>query len=153
MTASRAESQQSHFGRRRSNTTQSVLRQVPPTINPLKVGESKVLNLWVHDTKDSPSILFNHSWWPGVAEGDLLRVTSVSSGVDSSFLFVVPKEDGSAKPQLQVSISQCGVVYIVHPEPQISVPESVANAFGLRNHGEVNVVKASLRFVQVCHAC
>lgn len=113
MTASRAESQQSHFGRRRSNTTQSILRQVPPTINPLKVGESKVLNLWVHDTKDSPSILFNHSWWPGVTEGDLLRVTSVSAGVDSSFLFVVPKEDGSAKPQLQVSICYSRV-YIVH---------------------------------------
>lgn len=152
MTASRAESQQSHFGRRRSNTTQSILRQVPPTINPLKVGESKVLNLWVHDTKDSPSILFNHSWWPGVTEGDLLRVASVSAGVDSSFLFVVPKEDGSAKPQLQVGICYSGVAYIVHPKPQISVPESVANAFGLRNYGEVNVVKVCSRLyvIQSC---
>ncbi|KAF8624112.1 hypothetical protein AX15_006023 [Amanita polypyramis BW_CC] len=124
MTSSRGESQQPHYGRRRSNTAQSILRPAPQNAAPLKVGESKVLNLWVHDVKDSAPILFNHSWWPGVAKGDLLRVMSVDAGVDSSFLFFVPKEDGSAKPQLQ-----------------ISVPEPMANALGLRNNGEVNVMK------------
>lgn len=156
MTTSRAESQQSHFSRRRSNTTQSILRQVPPTITPLKVGESKPFNLWVHDIKDSPSILFNHSWWPGVAEGDLLRVMSVNSAAESSFLFVVPKEDVSAKPQLQVNICRSRVLYLVHFDSmQISVPEPMANAFGLRNHGEINVMKVGMvRFYHVvCQLC
>ncbi|PFH48488.1 hypothetical protein AMATHDRAFT_149797 [Amanita thiersii Skay4041] len=127
MTTSRAESQQSNYGRRRSNTTQSVLRPVQQqNAVPLKVGDSKVLNLWVHPTKDSTSILFNHSWWPGVAEGDLLRVMSTSAGgPESSFLFVVPKEEVSSKPQLQISI-----------------PKSIADAFQLRNNGEVTITKA-----------
>ncbi|KAF8630448.1 hypothetical protein AX17_005425 [Amanita inopinata Kibby_2008] len=124
MSGSRAESQQSHYGRRRSNTAQSVLRPLPQNVSPIKVGESKVLNLWVHDVKDSPSILFNQSWWPGVTEGDLLRVMCANAGVDSSFLFVVPKDDGSSRPQLQISI-----------------PKPLADAYGLRNNGEVMVTK------------
>ncbi|KIL67100.1 hypothetical protein M378DRAFT_74252 [Amanita muscaria Koide BX008] len=126
MTGSRAESQQPHYGRRRSNTTQSILRPLLQSAGPIKIGESKVLNLWVHDIKDSePSvILFNHSWWPGVAEGDLLRVMSVNSNADSSFLFVVPKDDGLSKPQLQ-----------------ISVPKPMADGFRLRNNEDVTITK------------
>jgi hypothetical protein len=103
MTSSRAESQQP-FGRRRSNTAHSIYRN-PPTVLPLKVDDCVVLCSWVHDLRDSASVLFNQSWWPGVAEGDMLRVTPCNDDRPSSsgFLFVVPKDDGLCpKPQLQV---------------------------------------------------
>ena len=103
----RAESQQAAYGRRRSNTAQSILRNAPslssPT-SPLRVGDSKLLNLWVHDTVHSSSVIFNQACWPGVAEGDLLRVKAADASEDSGFLFMVPKDEGCSKPQLQVCI-------------------------------------------------
>ncbi|TFK36407.1 hypothetical protein BDQ12DRAFT_736999 [Crucibulum laeve] len=123
MTTSRAESQVSGYGRRRSNTAQSILRPIP--VLPLKIGDSKVLNSWVHDVKESATLIFNHVWWPGVAEGDLLRVLGSSSeDPQASFLFTVPKDDGCSKPQLQISI-----------------PKPIAEVFDLRNNGEVTVTK------------
>ena len=97
--------EQSQFGRRRSNTAQSSFRAIPPTsaMAPLNLGDSKVLNAWVHDVKDSPAVIFNQSWWPGVAEGDLLKVLSSNADhPESAFLFMVPKDEGCPKPQLQV---------------------------------------------------
>ncbi|KAF9014224.1 hypothetical protein BDQ17DRAFT_1386700 [Cyathus striatus] len=123
MTTSRAESQVSQYGRRRSNTAQSILRPIPAA--PLKIGDSKVLNSWVHDVKDSTTVILNHTYWPGVAEGDLLRVQSTTSdNPEATYLFLVPKDDGCAKPQLQVSI-----------------PKPIADAFGMKNNGEVLVTK------------
>lgn len=107
MTTSRAESQQSRIGRRRSNTAQSILRPPPPP-PVLKFGDTQVLNSWVHDPKDSPAVVFNHSWWPGVLEGDLLRLMSTGSEkTTSSFLFIVPKDEHLQKPQLQVLHRNC----------------------------------------------
>jgi hypothetical protein len=101
--------EQSLFGRRRSNTGQSTFRPILPTSATtvsLKLGDSKVLNAWVHDVKDSPAVIFNQSWWPGVAEGDLLKVLSSNADhPDSAFLFMVPKDEGCPKPQLQVYFS------------------------------------------------
>ena len=100
--------EQSQFGRRRSNTGQSTFRAVPPTSATvsLELGDSKVLNAWVHDVKDSPAVIFNQFWWPGVAEGDLLKVLSSNAdNPESAFLFMVPKDEGSSKPQLQVCFS------------------------------------------------
>lgn len=71
---------------------------------PLKLGDSKVLNTWVHDPKESAKVIFNQSWWPGVAEGDLLRVTQSES--TSGYLFVVPKDEGCPKPTLQANSPQ-----------------------------------------------
>ena len=49
-------------------------------------------------------MIFNHNWWPGINEGDLLRVTLGNS--DSGFLFFVPKEGcDSVRQQLQVCAS------------------------------------------------
>ncbi|KAG6860105.1 hypothetical protein C0995_015716 [Termitomyces sp. Mi166 len=112
MTTSRAESQQPQFSRRnRSNTTQSILRPTP--VAPLKFGDSKVLNTWVHDPKDDAKVIFNQSWWPGVAEGDLLRVMGANAdGPEFAFLFCVPKDDGCAKPQLQVDKQNCCAEYV-----------------------------------------
>ncbi|KAL0946407.1 hypothetical protein HGRIS_012632 [Hohenbuehelia grisea] len=130
--SSRTESQPSqHTGRRRSNTAQSIHRPqktpVAPAVTPLFPGDSKVLNLWVHDPAKEPTytgVIFNQSYWPGVAEGDMLRVTGPEDDDTSGILFVVPKEDACIKPQLQ-----------------ISVPQAVADAFGWRNNGEVSVTK------------
>ena len=47
-------------------------------------------------------MIFNQAYWPGVAEGDMLRVTGALSDGNSGFLFEVPQDDGCAKPQLQV---------------------------------------------------
>lgn len=99
-TTSRAASQQSQYSRRRSNTAQSILRPLPPA--PLSYGDTKVLNSWVHDTKECPTVIFNQSYWPGVCEGDMLSLTSGTSCTSSGFLFIVPKDDGCSKPQLQV---------------------------------------------------
>ncbi|KAF8972648.1 hypothetical protein BDZ97DRAFT_1901173 [Flammula alnicola] len=116
--------EQSQYGRRRSNTAQSNFRALPP-VGPLAIGDSKVLNAWVHDVKDTHSVIFNQSWWPGVAEGDCLRVLSNNAdNPEAAFLFTVPKDEGCSKPQLQ-----------------ISVPRPIADVFRLRNNSEVTLTK------------
>ncbi|KAJ7137941.1 hypothetical protein C8R44DRAFT_339542 [Mycena epipterygia] len=120
MSGSRGESQ-SAYGRRRSNTAQSVLRPMPP-VTPLKVGDFQVLNSWVHDLKESTNVIFNQSWLPGVCEGDMMSVASYSGA--EAFVFIVPRDEGCAKPQLQISI-----------------PKPVAEAFKLKNNNEVVVTK------------
>ncbi|KAK0463544.1 uncharacterized protein EV420DRAFT_1728362 [Desarmillaria tabescens] len=124
MSTSRAESQQPQFNRRRSNTAQSILRSVPPPVPcpPLEIGDTVVLNSWVHDPRDNQNVTFNHARWPGVTEGEMISVTA--NGGNESFFFIVPKDDGSNKPQLQ-----------------ISVPKPLAESFGVRNNGEVTLTK------------
>ncbi|KAK7038281.1 DEP domain-containing protein [Favolaschia claudopus] len=121
MSNSRAESQPA-YGRRRSNTAQSLLRPMPPA-TPLKIGDSQVLNSWVHDLRDSTNVIFNQSWWPGVREGDMLSVSAGYSGAEA-FVFIVPRDEDCAKPQLQISI-----------------PKPVAEAFKLKNNSDVYVTK------------
>ena len=109
-TSSRAQSQSSRYSRNRSNTAQSAYKpNTNATSSPLtaapsvKVGESKTLAAWVHDAEKSAAVIFNHNWWPGINEGDLLRVTL--GNPDSGFLFFVPREEyNSVKPQLQVRV-------------------------------------------------
>ncbi|OBZ69159.1 Vacuolar membrane-associated protein IML1 [Grifola frondosa] len=88
------------------------------------IGDSKALTTWVHDPKESPTVTLNHSWWPGVAEGDMLRLSSNNMQSSSGFLFIVPRDEGSLKHQLQ-----------------ISVPRPVAETFGFRNNGEALLTK------------
>ena len=109
---SRSESQQpSQYGRKRSNTVQSILKSTTSSVSipivpaiPIRTGDSKVLTLWVHDSKDSPSVVLNHFWWPGVQEGDLLQLCAQSpeQGSGHKALFQVPKHDETVKHQLQV---------------------------------------------------
>ena len=113
MTTSRAESVHSQYGRRRSNTSQSIARVLPPPPPPpppLKYGSSKVLNAWVHEVKDSPSIALNHAFWPGVAEGDLLRITT--AGSNEGFLFSATRDELQSRTQLQVSNPSLGEIPI-----------------------------------------
>ncbi|KAI0273508.1 hypothetical protein BC834DRAFT_854125 [Gloeopeniophorella convolvens] len=119
MSISRPESQ---YSRRRSNTAQSLFRN--PTSPPLEVGASKILTTWVHGTGDSSHVLLNHAHLPGVAAGDLLRVTHSQLHDKSGFLFLAPGEDTSVRPQLQISL-----------------PKAVAEAFDIRNNVEVTVTK------------
>jgi len=98
MTVSRDPSQ---FSRKRSNTTQSNVRAT--TFTPLKVGDSRILHAWVHDVRESPNVIFNSTWWPGVQEGDCLKISSNDSeDFDSGFLFTIPRIEPCPKPQLQV---------------------------------------------------
>ena|SRR5712671_6631197 len=99
MSISRSESQ---FSRRRSNTAHSAFKNTLPSHPPLELGASKVLSAWVHG--DSSNAILNHSHFPGVAAGDLLRVTTTQLHEKSGFLFLVPNEDPSMRPQLQVNV-------------------------------------------------
>lgn len=78
---------------------------------PLKFDDSRVLNSWVHDPKESATVIFNQAYWPGVAEGDMLRVTGTHSDSGSGFLFEVPRDDGCAKPALQVLGNSRGTLH------------------------------------------
>ena len=134
--SSRAQSQSSRYGRKRSNTTQSAYKpnntsatSVSLVTTPsIKVGESKTLAAWVHDHEKSAAVIFNHNWWPGINEGDLLRATL--GDPDSGFLFFVPREDlNPVKPQLQVRVflapedsSAHGSATISHPFPRYLSP-------------------------------
>ena len=125
--SSRAESQVSQYGRRRSNTATSILKP-PSTASapapPLEVGQSKTLNSWVHEPRELDTVILNHVWWPGVSEGDILRVVSaeqvnqddmelkeesednrkkLESKAKAGVLFIVGKHDPDLKHQLQVS--------------------------------------------------
>lgn len=101
MSSSRSESVYSR--RARSNTAQSILRPVPVPPTPLQVGDSRTFTLWVHDPKESSSVIINQVYWPGVAEGDMLSIAARSGAESEAFLFMVPKDEGCSKPQLQVS--------------------------------------------------
>ncbi len=97
--------EQSQFSRKRSNTVQSNFRV--PTFVPLKVGDSKILHAWVHDVRESPTVIFNCSWWPGVQEGDCFMVSSNDSGdMESGFLITLRKLEPCLKPQLQVQTTR-----------------------------------------------
>ncbi|TCD67635.1 vacuolar membrane-associated protein iml1 [Steccherinum ochraceum] len=125
MSVSRSESQTPHLrGRRRSNTAQSLFKNPPQSATPLLVGDFKVLTTWVHDPKESTAITLNQSFWPGLTEGDLLQLSAPNAEQSSGFLFIVPRDEGVAKQQLQ-----------------ISVPRPVAEKFGLKNNGEVHLTK------------
>ncbi|KAH9950328.1 hypothetical protein B0H21DRAFT_567129 [Amylocystis lapponica] len=125
MSTSRAESQTPQFGgRRRSNTAQSIYKNAPLSATPLSVGDSRALTMWVHDPRESPNVALNHDRWPGVVEGDMIRLSISPNDTASDFLFIVQRDEGFLKHQLQVS-----------------VPRPVAEKFGLRNNGEVTLTK------------
>ncbi|KAF9818951.1 hypothetical protein IEO21_02365 [Rhodonia placenta] len=112
----------SQFGRRRSNTVQSIHKNPPLSATPLKVGDSKTFTTWVHEPKESNNVILNPDHWPGVTEGDVLRLSS-GCEASSGFLFIVQRDEG-LKRQLQVS-----------------VPQSAADQFQLKNMSEVTLTK------------
>lgn len=90
-----------------------------PVLGPLRVGSFTDLSLWVHDPKTtSTGVIFNPEYWPGIAEGDYVRVTEVVGDEDGNvvwekdgflrdgFLFMVkpPPDDTRLSNTLQVSM-------------------------------------------------
>ena len=74
----------------------------------------------------------------------MLRVTGSGADGDSSgILFIVPKDEGGAKPQLQVRIRLLLELALLN-FAQISIPKPIADACDLRNNCEVNVTKVIL---------
>jgi hypothetical protein len=106
MSTVRSDSHAQQYGRRRSNTAQSILRNLPGPPPPLlKLGDAKVLNSWVHDPKESSTAILNQTWLPGVVEGDMLQVSACNTAdAATGYLFMVPKDEGCPKPALQVSV-------------------------------------------------
>lgn len=119
MSNSRAESSnQPRYGRKRSDTLQSMLRS-PTSATPLVIGNTKELTLWVNDSTTSsspnaPEVVLNPDCWPGALDGDIIRVTAVSDEEDEldrdgrwekdGFLFIVNIRDAQGcAPGLQVS--------------------------------------------------
>ncbi|KAL4252374.1 Vacuolar membrane-associated protein IML1 [Abortiporus biennis] len=128
MSTSRSESQPpSNYGRKRSNTAQSIYKtpQLPPA-PPLQVGDSRTLTTWVDpkDSKEFQNVILNQSLWPGVAEGDLIQLRSSNSDKSAGVLFVVPKDEGIPKHQLQ-----------------ILVPTRIAEKLDIRNNYDVLLTK------------
>ena len=98
--AARAASQHTQYSRRRSNTATSMIRT---PITPAKIGDVKNFTAWVHEPKENTNVAFNCAYWPGVSEGDVFRVTHVDGKDGQGFFFVLLRDDGIAKPQLQAS--------------------------------------------------
>ena len=131
MSTSRSDSQSqnaSPYRRKRSNTVQSMLRS--PVLESLAIGSSTELSLWVHEPKTTTAdVIFNPEYWPGIAEGDYVKVTEVDEDSNSSwekvgFLFVVksPPDEARLSNTLQVSMyfirNGCGCLF--HPHRYLS---------------------------------
>ena len=67
---------------------------------PLQIGDSTTLSTWVFDNPAVP-VLLNYDYWPGVAEGDMLQVTTQTQGDRPGFLFIVQNDAGLAKQTQQ----------------------------------------------------
>lgn len=155
MTTVRSEVQTSQFaGRRRSNTAQSVFRNATVASTPLRFGDSKSLTAWVHDPKESSTITFNPIWWPGSVEGDLLYVSHQRwEESRQGFLFLVPKDEGNIKHQLQVHFNIITILLVGWPSNQISIPRPTAEQFGMKNSGEIRLTKVILFSLESLYYC
>lgn len=93
------------YSRKRSSTVSStsIFKTVPH--QPLQVGDSTTLSTWVSDTPAVPVVL-NHDYWPGVAEGDMIQVTTQTQGERPGFLFIVQNDAGLAKQTQQQVLLQ-----------------------------------------------
>jgi hypothetical protein len=67
---------------------------------PLQIGDTTTLSTWVSDNPALPVVL-NHDYWPGVAEGDMIEVTTQTQGERPGFLFIVQNDAGVAKQTQQ----------------------------------------------------
>ena len=91
------------YSRKRSSTVSStsVFKNFPH--QPLQVGDTTSLSTWVSDALAVPVVL-NHDYWPGVAEGDMIEVTTLAQGDRPGFLFIVPNDAGLAKQTQQQQV-------------------------------------------------
>ncbi|KEP52401.1 vacuolar membrane-associated protein IML1 [Rhizoctonia solani 123E] len=113
-------------GRKRSSTISSMLPP-PPQLN---VGQTKWITLWAADPHVAGSrvniadITLNRESWPGLAPGDVIRVSSGKGQDSDGVLFIVPPDDAT------------------RPAPnQITVARPIANFFGFKNHSDILLTK------------
>jgi hypothetical protein len=91
-------------GRKRSSTISSMLPPPPQ----LSVGQTKWITLWAADTHVAGSrvsiadITINRESWPGLAPGDVIRVSSGKAQDLDGVLFIVPQDDATRPPTNQV---------------------------------------------------
>lgn len=93
-------------GRKRSSTISSMLPP-PPQLN---VGQTKWITIWAADPHVAGSrvniadININRESWPGLAVGDVIRVSSGRPQDSEGVLFIVPPDDTTRPPLNQVCI-------------------------------------------------
>jgi hypothetical protein len=83
------------------------MRSVPSIhdVLPLKVGDSIMLRVGVHDNPQTgsttPNILLNREYWPGVAPEDVIRIDWVDA--TEPCYFIVQVDDPPPASHIQVS--------------------------------------------------
>ncbi|KIJ44371.1 hypothetical protein M422DRAFT_252378, partial [Sphaerobolus stellatus SS14] len=118
------------FNRKRSSTVSSLsMFKSPLPPQPLREGDSIALNIWVESSSGAAPVVLNHDCWPGVAEGDMIEVTSPGQKEHPGFLFIV-QSDTSSNTTSSRQVQQ-----------QITIAKTVADAFGFLNHREVVLTK------------
>ncbi|KAF8582674.1 hypothetical protein K439DRAFT_1413077 [Ramaria rubella] len=113
------------YSRKRSSTVSSTsVFKNNVSSQPLQVGDTTTLSTWVSDTPAVP-VALNHECWPGVAEGDMIEVTTQTQGDRPGFLFIVRNDAGLTRQTQQ----------------QITIAKTIADNFGFINHREVILTK------------
>ncbi|CEL59555.1 Vacuolar membrane-associated protein IML1 OS=Cryptococcus neoformans var, neoformans serotype D (strain B-3501A) GN=IML1 PE=3 SV=1 [Rhizoctonia solani AG-1 IB] len=113
-------------GRKRSSTISSMLPPPPQ----LSVGQTKWITLWAADTHVAGSrvsiadITINRESWPGLAPGDVIRVSSGKAQDLDGVLFIVPQDDATRPPTNQITVAR-----------------PIATFFGFKNHSEILLTK------------
>ncbi|KAJ1308651.1 hypothetical protein OPQ81_004345 [Rhizoctonia solani] len=96
----------------------------------LSVGQTKWITLWAADPHVAGSrvniadITINRESWPGLAPGDVIRVSSGKGQDSDGVLFIVPPDDATRPPLNQITVAR-----------------PIANFFGFKNHSEILLTK------------
>ncbi|KAG9101602.1 vacuolar membrane-associated protein iml1 [Ceratobasidium sp. UAMH 11750] len=121
-------------GRKRSSTISSMIPPPPQ----LTIGQTKWITLWAADPlvagsrANLPDIGLNRESWPGLAVGDVIRISSGKKQDLEGVLFIVPPDDATR-----------------HPLNQITIARPVATIFGFKNHSEILLTKVDRSAVVV----
>ncbi|KAG8680526.1 vacuolar membrane-associated protein iml1, partial [Ceratobasidium sp. 395] len=87
-------------GRKRSSTISSMIPPPPQ----LTIGQTKWITLWAADPLvagsrvNIPDINLNRESWPGLAVGDVIRISSGKRQDLEGVLFIVPPDDATRHP-------------------------------------------------------
>ncbi|KAG8690626.1 vacuolar membrane-associated protein iml1, partial [Ceratobasidium sp. 423] len=118
-------------GRKRSSTISSMILP-PPQLN---VGQTKWITLWAADPHVAGSrvniadITINRESWPGLAPGDVIRISSGKGQDSDGVLFIVPPDDATRPPPNQACFLW------------ITIARPIANFFGFKNHSDILLTK------------
>lgn len=88
------------YSRKRSSTVSSTSMFKNITTVPLQIGDQTTMSTWVSDNLSVPVVL-NHDCWPGVAAGDMIKVTTQANTEYPGFLFIVRDDAGLTRQTQQ----------------------------------------------------